>query len=96
MRLIKYTFFVILTIVIGILTSYDNKLFSPNEKNIAEDIFAEQQQIQTFISFNEPYIKVRPQVSYPGDTVLVQTSHEGIIEFNGNNWTSLTSCNICT
>lgn len=86
MRLIKYTFIVILTIVLGILISYDNKPFSPSEKNIANESLAEQQLIQTFITFNEPYIKVRPQVSYPGDTVLVQTSHEGIIEFNGNKY----------
>lgn len=91
MRLIKYSFIILLTIALGILISYDNKPFSSSERNIAEESYyeqeaeldLEQQQIQAFNRFNEPYIKVKPQVSYPGDTVLVQTSHRGIIEFNG-------------
>jgi len=86
MRLVKFSFIILLTIALGILISYDNKPFSTSEKNIAEKRSSEQAHIQTFSRFNEPYIKVRPQVSYPGDTVLVQTSHRGIIEFNGKKY----------
>lgn len=83
MRLIKLSYILLFTIILVILISYDHKPLSPYETEVST---ADQQAIQTFIPFNEPYIKVRPQVSYPGDTVLVQTSHRGIIEFNDNRY----------
>lgn len=80
MKFLRYS--LVLTIFVGLgLFNNNTFLFS----NTANSIETQSPQIISQ-TISAPKLTVRPTISYPGDTVLVQASQPGMIEFNGTNY----------
>lgn len=82
MRYIRKFILIIMVMILGLFsnaTTYNKDSSNTNPVG------------QTIIPFNfqdikQPSISVKPSVSYPGDTILIEASAEGFIEFNGKGY----------